>query len=189
MTLNASKGRQRLPIAIRRANAADMRTICEIVNHYIATTAVNFRTEPQSVREWEADWQQYRERYPWLVASSAERVAGVAYAAPWKARAAYDWCAEVTVYVAADCLRQGVGSLLYHRLLADLEAQGFQTAVAAIGLPNEPSVALHEALGFRHAGMLKRVGYKFGAWHDVGFWQKAISEVDEPKPLRLVADG
>jgi phosphinothricin acetyltransferase len=175
-------------IDLRQAAAPDMQAICQIVNHYIATTTVNFRTEPQSASEWENDWAAQRERYPWLVACRADSVVGVAYAAPWKARGAYAWCAEVTVYVAADSLRQRVGSLLYRRLLGDLGRQGFQSPIGVIGLPNAPSVALHEALGFLPAGLLRRVGYKFGAWHDVGFWQKALGHENEPPLLRSVSD-
>lgn len=165
-----------------------MRPICRLVNHYIATSAVNFRTEPQSEREWEGDWVEHRDRYPWLVACTTDEVVGVAYALPWKARAAYLWSAEVTVYVAAAHLRQGIGSMLHHRLLGDLDAQGFHNAVAVIGLPNDPSVAMHESLGFRHAGTLERIGYKLSAWRDVGFWQKTLRAIDPPAPLRAVAD-
>ena len=178
-----------MSIVIRPTIASDMQSICEIVNHYIATTTVNFRTEPQLVEEWASDWEKYHERYPWLVACREGKVIGMAYAGPWKARAAYDWCAEVTVYVAADCQRRGVGRLLYTRLLGCIETQRFHSAVAVIGLPNAPSVALHEALGFRHVGTLKDVGYKFGAWRDVGFWQKAIRATGDPERLLLVAEA
>jgi phosphinothricin acetyltransferase len=96
----------------------------------------------------------------------------VAYAAPWKARAAYDWCAEVAVYVAAHCARQGIGRRLYQRLLPVLDQQGYHTQVAVIALPNPASTRLHESFGFQHAGTLREVGHKHGAWRDVGFWQR-----------------
>jgi len=173
---------------IRPSIAPDMAAICAIVNHYIATTTVNFRTEPQDVGEWLSDWEKYHERYPWLVAAIEGKVVGMAYAGPWKARAAYDWCAELTVYVSADYQRRGIANLLYTQALGSLEKQGFHTSVAVIGLPNAPSVAFHEALGFAHAGTLKNVGYKFGAWRDVGFWQKAIRTGGDPGRLLLTAE-
>ncbi|MBI2901104.1 MAG: N-acetyltransferase [Planctomycetes bacterium] len=167
-------------VAVRFAEAADMAAVCEIINHYIAATTFNFRTSPQTPDEWIADWTQYDTRYPWLVATRDERVVGIAYATPWKARAAYDWCAEVTVYVAHDCARQGVGRLLYERLFPLLDQQGYHTQVAAIALPNDPSVGVHEAFGFRHVGTLREVGYKQGGWRDVGFWQRRTGSSTQP---------
>jgi phosphinothricin acetyltransferase len=167
-------------VAVRYAEAADMPAVCNIINHYIATTTYNFRTSPQTPEEWLADWTHWHERYPWLVAMRDGRVIGIAYAAPWKARAAYDWCTEVTVYVANDCVRQGVGHRLYERLFSLIDRQGYHTQVAVIALPNEASVAVHEAFGFRHAGTLREVGYKHGGWRDVGFWQRRTGLSDEP---------
>jgi len=90
---------ERRPADIRRATEADMPAVCTIVNHYIETSTVNFRTEPQEPQEWTDDLVRLRERYPWLVAEVDGEVAGIAYAGPWKARNAYDWTAESTVYV------------------------------------------------------------------------------------------
>jgi len=150
----------------------DLRDVCEIVNHYIAHTTWNFRLEPQTESDWLADWSANRARYPWLVASVDETVAGVAYTGPWKRRAAYDWSAEVTVYVAEDLQHLGVGRALYSRLLPMLDQLGFRTAVAVIALPNPGSVALHEAHGFHHVGTLPEIGFKHGKWVDVGFWHR-----------------
>mgnify|MGYP001578819294 CR=1 FL=1 len=172
---------------VRLAEAADLPAVCEIVNHYIATTAINFRTDPQTLAEWVADWTAFRARYPWLVAVRDDRVVGLAHAGPFKPRAAYDWCAEVTVYVAPGEGRRGIGRRLYERLFERMDAQGFRSQVAVIALPNDPSVALHEAFGFRHAGTLRGAGYKLGAWRDVGFWQRSAGVPDEPaRPLAAV---
>jgi len=158
--------------SVRFADVADMAAVCDLVNHYIATTTINFHTAPLTEEEWIADWQQHHARYPWLVTTRGERVVGVAYAAPWKTRAAYGWSAEVTVYVVPDCPRQGIGRLLYERLLELLDRQGYHTQLAVIALPNDASVAMHEAFGFRHVGTLREVGFKHGSWRDVGFWQR-----------------
>lgn len=159
-------------VGVRLAEAADMEAVCEIINHYIATTTYNFRTSPQTPGDWVAEWTRYHTRYPWLVATTGARVVGFAHAGPWKARAAYDWCAEVTAYVAPDCARQGIGQRMYERLLALVDRQGYHTQIAVIALPNPASIAVHEAFGFRHAGTLREVGYKHGTWRNVGFWQR-----------------
>ena len=174
-------------MVVRAMREADLPAVCELINGYIRTTTINFRTEPQTVEEWRQDWQQLSPRYPWLVATLDGRPAGVAYAGPWKTRAAYDWCAEVTVYVAPDAHRRGIGRALYGRLLRSLDAQGYRTMVGVIALPNAASVALHEACGFEHAGTLRRVGYKHGAWHDVGFWQRQNgAAAGSPGPILTV---
>lgn len=174
----------RRPVEIRPATVADMPAVCDIVNHYIETSTVNFRTEPQTAQEWIEDLERLRERYPWLVAEVDGVVAGIAYTGPWKARSAYDWTAEATVYVSHRHQRLGLGSTLYTHLLTSMEEQGFKSAVAVIGLPNDPSVRLHERLGFTACGTLRAAGYKHGEWHDVGFWQRSFPRSDPPRPVR-----
>lgn len=174
---------KRCPAGIRPATAADMKAVCEIVNHYIETTTVNFRTEPQTPEEWTADLLRLQDRYPWLVADLESVVVGIAYATPWKARSAYSWTAESTVYTSRRHQRLGVGSALYTRLLECIEAQGFKSVVAVIGLPNDPSVRLHESLGYIHRGTLRAAGFKQDEWHDVGFWQRDFMVETPPRPV------
>lgn len=109
--------------------------------------------------------------HPWLVAERDGRVVGFAYAGPHRARAAYRWAAEVSVYVDAGARGGGAGRALYRDLLDLLRRQGLRCALAGIALPNPPSVGFHEALGFLPAGVLRAVGWKAGAWRDVGWWQ------------------
>lgn len=113
-------------------------------------------------------------RYPWLVAEADGGVAGYAYASPHRTRAAYRWVADVTVYVERGHQRHGLGRALYGALLELLGRQGVQVACAGITLPNEASVRLHEALGFEPVGVYRRIGWKAGAWHDVGWWQREL---------------
>lgn len=167
-------------IEVREAQDSDMASIAVIVNHFIETTTVNFRTQPQTAGEWREDWTAARERYPWLVAHEQGRVAGLAYAGPWKARNAYDWCAESTVYLAEGQHRKGIGRLLYGRLLEILDAQGYRSVLGVVSLPNPASAALHEACGFVHTGTLRRAGFKHGRWCDIGFWQRLTGEEDQP---------
>ncbi|WP_292975117.1 GNAT family N-acetyltransferase [Mycobacterium sp.] len=156
---------------IRLATADDLVRVREIVNHYIERSVFNFRTEPQSLDEVRATWEKLHRRFPWLVAEIDDRVIGAAYAGPWNERAAYQWTAEVTVYIDESAHRLGVGDALYTELLDQLRRNGFHSAVAVIALPNDPSVRLHERHGFEHVGHLHEAGFKHDAWHDVGFWQ------------------
>jgi phosphinothricin acetyltransferase len=185
--------RYRLPMQhdydIRLAQEADLEQFAEIVNHYIETTAINFHDRPQSEEDWEATWQVLHERYPFIAAEKDGVLGGIAYASPWKLRGAYEWTCEVTVYVRAGHERQGIGRALSARMLETLEAQGYRAVVAVIALPNDASVALHQSLGFEHAGTLKNLGYKLGAWRDVSFWQRSLGDASTaPEPIRLVSE-
>src|SRR5207253_5752233 len=114
-------------------------------------------------------------------------VAGFAKASTFRARVAYQWSAEIGLYVDERHQRRGVARALYERLIAICRAQGFHLLVAAIALPNDASVKLHEAAGFAHTGTFKEVGYKLGAFHDVGFWTLALSASSMPPPSSLRA--
>jgi phosphinothricin acetyltransferase len=114
--------------------------------------------------------------YPWLVAELDGAVAGYAYAGQHRERASYRWSTDVTVYVSAAHHRRGIGRALYVRLFALLMEQGYYEAGAGITLPNDASVALHESLGFRAVGVYRDIAFKFGAWRDVGWWQKTLRE-------------
>ena len=168
-------------IEVRPAQEPDMPSFAAIVNYFIETTTVNFRTNPQRPDEWRDDWKLLSERYPWLVAQDGSEIVGLAYAGPWKAREAYGWSAESTVYVANGQHRRGIGRLLCNRLLAILDAQGYRSTIGVIALPNLASVAMHEACGFRYTGTLASVGFKHGQWCDVGFWQRlSLGGADKP---------
>jgi L-amino acid N-acyltransferase YncA len=122
-------------------------------------------------------------RYPWLIAEIDGVIAGYAYASQHRARAAYRWSADVTVYVSGAHHRRGVGRTLYGRLFELLVQQGYYEAGAGITLPNDASVGLHESLGFRPVGVYRNIAFKFGAWRDVGWWQKTLREhVPDPPP-------
>ena len=125
--------------------------------------------------------------HPWLVLERDGAVAGFAYASPHRVRAGYRWAAEVSVYVAGDAQGRGAGRALYAALLDLLRRQELRVALAGIALPNAPSVGFHEAMGFRPVGIFRAVGWKAGAWVDVGWWQLALAAQDDtgppPEPL------
>lgn len=114
--------------------------------------------------------------HAYLVAEDEHGVAGFAYGAPHRERAAYRWACEVSVYLDERARGRGVGRALYGELFARLADRGFRVILAGITLPNPASVALHESCGLRPVGIYRGVGWKAGAWRDVGWWQLRLGE-------------
>jgi len=173
---------------VRYARVEDFESISDIVNHYITHTVINFREHPQTAGDWLAGWEPHRNQHPWLVAERNGVVDGIAYATPWNERTAYRWTVEVTGYVRSGVHGRGIGSQLYGELLGLLDQQGYRSAIAVIALPNPASVRLHESHGFAYVGTFGQVGYKFGAWHDVGLWQRLIHGESEPQRVLSLAE-
>ncbi len=162
---------------IREANRGDATAIVAIYNHFIVNTAITF--EEQAVTEDDmaqriADVQGAD--LPWLVAEHDGTVVGYAYATKWRARHAYRFSVESTVYLAPALGGKGIGTLLYQALLGRLCEQGYHLVIGGIAQPNAASVALHEALGFEKVAEFREVGFKFGRWVDVGYWQLTLSD-------------
>ena len=160
---------------IRAARDDDFDAITSITNHYIETSTIHFAYERVTRAAFHELWRTSRDRFPWLVAEDAGAVAGYAKAGTWRERAAYSWTAEVAVYIRHGAHRRGLGRALYSELLAELARRGFRSAVAGITLPNEPSIALHRALGFESVGTVRDAGWKHDRWCDVAFWQKRLA--------------
>jgi phosphinothricin acetyltransferase len=168
---------------IRMATQADAEAIAGIYGPVVAATAISFETEPPSPAELARRIATVTRFAPWLIAEDAGQTLGYAYASRHHERAAYGWSVDVSVYIAEAQRRRGIGRALYTSLLALLGLQGFYAAHAGITLPNPASVALHERFGFRPVGVYSAVGFKMGAWHDVGWWQLPLRErVGEPAP-------
>ena len=156
---------------IRAATTADAAAICAIYNHYVLSTTITFEEAAVPPAEMESRIDETLPSLPWLVWEQGGAVCGYAYASKWKGRCAYRHSAEVTVYVDPKSTGQRIGTQLYTALLADLRARNFHTAIGGIAQPNTASVALHERLGFRKVAHFEHVGWKFGRWVDVGYWQ------------------
>ena len=161
-------------LLLRAVTTADAPDIHAIYAPIVRNTPISFETEPPTVAEIERRITATLPRYPYLVAESDGRFAGYAYASEHRARLAYQTSADVTVYVSDQTRGRGIGRALYEALLPDLAGRGFHLATAGITLPNAASVALHEAVGFTKAGVFTEVGYKLGAFHDVGWWQRIL---------------
>ena len=156
---------------IRSATPADADAICAIYNHYIQHTTATFEevaVQPEEMRQRIAEVQAL---FPWLVAEDEGRLVGYAYASRWRARSAYRYSVEATVYLDHELVGRGWGSRLYQELFAQLEAAGIHAVMGGITLPNPASVALHEKQGFRKVAHFEAVGWKQDHWLDVGYWQ------------------
>lgn len=171
------------PATIRRAEPDDDAAACvAIYAPYVESGATSFeeqRPDPVGFAERIAGIAR---TYPWLVAERDGEVVGYAYAFPHRARPAYRWAVEVSVYVKAEEHRRGHGRALYAELIERLRRQRFHVACAGITLPNDASIALHESLGFVSVGIYRRIGWKDGSWRDVGWWQLELQPPGGEQP-------
>jgi phosphinothricin acetyltransferase len=145
-------------------------------------SVTSFELRAPAPEEIAARMRHYQRTHPWLVAERGGEVVGYAYACEFNQRPAYRWSASVSVYVAAGERGQGRGRALYQELFSRLRRQGFRMACAGITLPNAPSVALHEHLGFEPVGVNREIGWKDGGWRDVGWWQLELAPAPDGPP-------
>ena len=168
---------------IRFAAAKDAAELLEIYAPYVTGTTVSFEYEVPAVEEFRRRVEETSARYPYLVWEEDGALLGYAYAHPYAARPAYQWSAELTVYLRQGVSRRGLGSRLYGALMELLRLQGVRNVYGCVTAENTASVAFHHALGFREAGRFSQVGYKLGRWLDVLWLEKAIASGGEPQPL------
>ena len=160
---------------IRPATNADAESIAGIYNHYVENTAISFEESAVPVETMASRIDDVTAAsLPWLVAERGGQVVGFAYATQWKMRHAYRFSAECTVYLAPDVVGNGLGSGLYAALFSELQSREIHVAIGCIALPNAASIALHEKMGMTQVAHFKEVGYKFGRWIDIGYWQCAL---------------
>jgi phosphinothricin acetyltransferase len=160
---------------IRTATDADAQQIADIYNPYVLDSGITFEEIPVAADEMARRIKSTKSHsLPWLVAEHAGAVVGYAYANPWKARTAYRFAVEITVYVKQGCGKRGIGSALYARLFELLRERGVHAIIGGIALPNDASVALHEKLGLSKVAHFREVGFKHGRWIDVGYWQLTL---------------
>lgn len=169
---------------IRLVQEADAAEILEIYEPYVKETAITFECEPPSLDEFRNRIKQISSDYPYIVCLSDRKIIGYAYAHRQMERAAYQWNAELSVYIDKTRLRCGVGKALYSALIEILQMQNVRNVYGGVTSPNENSEKLHEFFGFKRLGAYHSTGYKCGAWHDVAWFEKTIGDYDlEPKPF------
>ena len=160
---------------MRPVTAGDAERIAEIYNWYVLNTIITFETDVVSPQEMTKRIQENLINHDWLVGEVNQKVVGYAYYGPFRARAAYNHTVESTIYLSQGSMGKGFGRTLYAQLLQSVKDRGFREAIGVIALPNPQSIALHRAMGFAEVGVLKRVGYKFERYIDVGLWQLSVA--------------
>lgn len=164
------------------ARLGDAAACAAIYAPYVRDTPISFEADPPDAAEMSRRLDATLRTWPWLVAEEDGKVLGYAYGSSHNQRTAYRFSTDSSVYVDVNARRRGLGQRLYRVLFAILERQGFVAVHAGITLPNAASVALHESFGFEPVGVYRGVGFKLGAWHDVGWWQRPLSARSAPPP-------
>ena len=168
----------------------DAAAVAAIYAPIVLETAISFEEIPPDIASMRARISAHPPDKAWIVAQDDDgTIAGYAYASVWRARPAYRFGAELTVYVAETARRRGIGRTLYEALLQLMAAQGYRRAFAGVTLPNDASVALHKAIGMAEAGTFRAAGFKFNRWHDLLFLEKTIGPLDTPHhdPIAVAA--
>lgn len=179
-------------IDMRAAVPGDAGALAAIYGPYVVTNAVSFESAAPSVDNMRARIEAAGDTHPWIVAYEPESavVLGYAFAKPFRPGAAYRFAVETACYVATEVQGRGIRQLLYSTLIATLTAQNFTQAVSTLTLPQDKAIQLHEAIGFRRAGVYREVSFKNGQWIDVGVWQRDLADAgatpDEPLSIGAV---
>jgi phosphinothricin acetyltransferase len=162
-------------LAIREATEADAPAIAALYNPYVAETTITFEEVAVSAEQMATRVRDVQQAgLPWLVLEEGGALRGYAYATRWKPRSAYRFSVESSVYLATGHTGRGHGRRLYGALFEALRARGVHAVIGGIALPNPASVALHERMGMAPVAQFREVGFKFGRWIDVGYWERLL---------------
>jgi len=165
---------------VREMNIKDAAALCAIYNYYIENTIITFEETPLQTAEMEERVRKISANYPCLVwedeaaDTAGGEINGYAYISTWKERSAYRYAAELSIYVRHGFQGRGMGNKLMERLLEEVRKTKIHSLVAGITIPNEKSIALHEKFGFKKVAHFAEIGYKFGKWIDVGYWELIV---------------
>ncbi len=172
-------------VEVRLADISDSEGILNIYSPFVLAHATTFETQVPSIQDIQNRIKQYTEKYPWLICSVDEKIAGYVYASPFKDREAYQWTCESSIYLDDDFRGKGIAIELYAILFRLLRMQGIRSVYAGITLPNDASVRLHEKFHFRKIAEYENVGYKLGLWRNVGWWRLQLNEycLEPPPPI------
>lgn len=179
-------------IQVRKASVSDAEELLGIYAPYVEKTAISFEWDVPAVSEFRRRIENTLKKYPYLVAEKDGEILGYAYTGPFVGRAAYDWAAEVSIYVKENKRKTGVGRRLYQALEAVSQAQNILNLNACIGYPDEDdehltknSVQFHVHLGYEMVGKFHKCGYKFGRWYHM-VWMEKIIGVHEDVPAPVI---
>lgn len=156
---------------IRNVNPQDSKQIADIYNFYIKSSTITFEEDIVDENKMEKIIFSISSVYPYLVIEEKDKILGYAYATAWRARSAYRFSAEVTIYLNNEAKGKGLGSVLFSELINELKKTKVNVLVGGIALPNNASIALHEKFGFKKVAHFEDIGFKFGKWIDVGYWE------------------
>lgn len=174
-------------IRIRFAKLEDAQDISNIYEPYITDTAITFEYDPVPAEEFEGRIKEVQKRLPWLVCEIDNKIAGYAYCAPYKSRAAFAWDVEIAIYIDKNYHRRNIGKAFYECLFQMMNLQGYYNIYAMITVNNESSAKLHETMGFRKVGVYEKTGYKFGTWWDLLIMVKEIGDFTiEPTAIKSI---
>lgn len=167
-------------MSIRKVTLKDVPAMLEIYREFVESTAVSFEYEVPTVEVFSRRVEEHLAFYPWLVWEEQEKVLGYAYAGRAFERAAYAWNAEISCYLAPETRGKGIGRRLYGEIERILLSQGVRKVFAVVTSANAPSVAFHEALGYKKTAVFPAVGYKLRQWHDVIWLEKQLMPLGSP---------
>ncbi len=180
-------------IKIRAASENDAKDILEIYAPYVKETAITFEYDVPDPAEFAGRIRTTLQKYPYLVAEKDGKLLGYAYAGSFVGRAAYDWAAEVTIYLKRDMRKMGLGKKLYQALEKICRAQNIINLYACIGCPEtedeyltKNSMQFHAHMGYALIGEFHKCGYKFGRWYNM-VWMEKIIGIHDPVPGNLIS--
>lgn len=174
-------------IQVRKASCKDAKAIRQIYAPYVLNTAITYETAVPTVEEFQGRIARTLCRYPYIVAEIDSQIVGYAYAGPFHARPAYDWSAELSIYIDRNFRRQGIGKFLYGELGKRLGQIGITNLYACIASPDardeyldSSSIDFHRHLGFSAVGTFHHCASKFGRWYNMVYMEKVIGEHSTP---------
>lgn len=168
-------------MSIRLAQPTDVPQILDIYAPYVRDTAISFEYTVPTLEEFSQRFSGITAWFPWLVWEEDGRLLGYAYGSLPFERAAYQWCAEASIYLRPEAQGKGIGKALYHVLEALLTRQGYRKVYTIITTANAPSIAFHEAVGYRHTATMPDCGFKLGAWYGTVWMEKILDSTDIPE--------
>ena len=168
---------------MRLVQLDDTAQILDVYDPYVKNTAITFEYETPSLDVFRDRIEAISQEYPYIVCSKDSKIIGYAYAHKHMERAAYQWNAELSIYIHSDFQRLGLGKKLYGSILEILKIQNIQNVYGCVTSPNTNSEKIHEYFGFKKIGTYHSTGYKHGKWHDVVWFEKKISFCHNPKPF------